>query len=666
MTETSNRAEPIDRSQIIAATALVGLIYLPLIQRLPTQISLLVAGVLGLRVVALLRPLPLNKWVLAPLTIVGVLNVADAYHSLAGRGAGTALLMTMMMLKLLELRSTRDLRLVSVLYGFLLVVQFLFDTSPWLVAYLALLAVGNFALMADLGMQPRPMRWRRRGRLALVLTGQALPLAIVMFLLFPRLDAPLWDLGLGNDTGITGIKDSLEPGTITELVISDEDAFHVRFEEPPPIPAEAMYWRGLVLWNTDGRRWTPSWHGRVDASPTDLVAIGDTLDYVVVLEPTGERWLFSLDLPIRAPTNAKLTTDFQIQSRQKVNDLRLYRMTSAPRHRMSRLSATDRQIGLQLPGNITERMQRLVAGWTAGDADPGQIVERALAYFNDQPFRYTLLPPALGANPTDEFLFETQAGFCEHYASAFALLMRVAGIPSRVVVGYLGAEYNPLSGFFLVRQAEAHAWTEVWIDDEGWVRVDPTAAVHPTRVDDDAQMARLGGQAPVRFRVANDGTLATIGRQLRLLTDALDAGWKNWVVGFSATRQQWLMAAVGLEHLRFYGLVILMFALLALLLAGWSAWINRVPTPADPVVRAWQRICHRLEKIGLPRRNQEGPVDYCRRVEASRPDLKVELAPLLALYLRMRYRAYPAAAEAKLLVRASKGFRPRRSRDRPR
>ena len=660
MAEKTNRRTDIDQRQIILATALVGLIYLPLIPRLPTQISALIGIVLALRIVALLRPVPLNKWLLALITIAGALNVADAFHSLAGRNAGTALLMTMVTLKLLELRTTRDLRLVSLLYGFVLVVQFFFDTAAWLVAYLAVLAVGNFALMADLGMRTVPGRWRQRGRLALILTGQALPLAIVMFLFFPRLDSPLWDLGLDDDTGITGITDSLEPGAISELITSDEDAFHVRFEAPPPMPAEAMYWRGLVLWNTDGRRWTPSWHGQVDAKPTDVAAIGDTVSYTVVLEPTNQHWLFGLDMPLRAPANARLTADLQLRSRERVSDLRVYRMTSAPTYRTTRLSTTDRQSALQLPDNVTERMRALVAEWRAGGAEPRRIVERALDYFNAQPFHYTLLPPALGVNPTDEFLFETQAGFCEHYASAFALLMRIADIPSRIVVGYLGAEYNRLSGFYLVRQSEAHAWTEVWIDDEGWVRVDPTAAVHPSRVDSDEGIARLGDGAPVRYRVADDSPLVTLARQLRLVADAIDAGWKNWVVGFSSARQQWLLSAVGLGHLRFYGLVILMVIPMALLLAGWSALINRAPRPTDPAQRAWQRIGSRLAKIGLPRRASEGPVDYIQRVETRRPDLSRELQRLLTLYLRLRYRAEPGAGDTTALQRASKGFRPKR------
>ena len=661
MADKMSRKTDIDQRQMVLATALVGLIYLPLIPRLPAQISVLIGLLLALRIVALLRPLPLNKWLLALMTVVGVLNVAEAYHSLAGRGAGTALLMTMVVLKLLELRSTRDLRLISLLYGFLLVVQFFFDTAAWLVAYLAVLAVGNFALMADLGMRPVPARWRHRGRLALILTGQALPLAIVMFLFFPRLDSPLWDLGLDDDTGVTGITDSLEPGAISELIISDEDAFHVRFEDPPPMAAEAMYWRGLVLWNTDGRRWTPSWHGQVDAKPTDVVPIGDTVSYTVMLEPTNQRWLFSLDMPIRAPSNAKLTAELQLRSRQPVSDLRVYRMTSAPTYRTTRLSTTDRKNALQLPDNVTDRMRALVAEWRAGDAKPRRIVERALAYFNEQPFHYTLLPPALDVNPTDEFLFETRAGFCEHYASAFALLMRIAGVPSRIVVGYLGADYNRLSGFYLVRQSEAHAWTEVWIDDEGWVRVDPTAAVHPSRIDRDEGLARLGNQAPVRYRVTDDSPLVKLARQLRLVADAIDAGWKNWVVGFSSARQQWLLSAVGLGHLRVYGLVILMVALVAILLAGWSALINRAPRPADPAQRAWWRICSRLARIGLPRRNNEGPVDYIQRIEARRPDLSDELGRLLALYLRLRYRADPGAGDATAFQRESKGFRPKRA-----
>jgi len=650
-----------DRWQIGAMTLLLALASAPLLLTLRPQIGLFIVVLFVLRLAALRwSTLPTGTWVLVGLTLLGGLNVLDAYHGLAGKQPGTALLLTMIALKLLEVRQPRDLRVLSTVFGFLLVVQFLFDTSGWMAAYLAVLLLGNLALMVDLGAESGRARLRSALGTAGSLMIQALPLAVLLFVLFPRLDAPLWDLGLDDNVARTGLKNWLEPGSIGELVISGEDAFRARFDEPPPIGADAMYWRGPVLWRTNGQRWMPDAALEVPAEGPVVEPLAAPVAYTVVIEPTDQHWLLALDMPLVIPSDAILTADLQVRSKRPVDDLRLYRMTSALRYRTLGLSSYEETLALQLPDNITPRMRQLVAGWTADGAPAGSVVQRALDHFNREPFRYTLLPPPLGDNVADSFLFETKSGFCEHYASSFVLLMRIAGIPARIVAGYLGGEYNPISKDYLVRQSDAHAWSEVWLPDKGWVRVDPTAAVAAERVERNGRVAAMGAGAPVRFRIDGESGLAQLIRGARLFADALDAGWTNWVIGFSSSTQRHMLDRLGLGHWREYGLAVLMAAGALAIMLAWSLMLTPKGRAADPVVREWDRFSSRLGRIGLPRGSREGPMDYRDRILAARPDLARDIEPIVACYLNIRYRANGDTAQLAELRRRIAQFHPRR------
>jgi len=690
------RDQPPDRWQFIAATLLLALGAAPLLLELRLQVSLFIIGLMLISGAAIRWPsLQPNRWVLMALTLLGGLIVLMQYYSLVGQNAGSALLLTMIALKRLESRTRRDLRMLVIAFGFLLVIQFLFGESPWLAAWMLLMLVGAVALLADLSVAGQSAQrwadWRAAGRLALILTVQAVPLALVLFVLFPRLDAPLWDLQLGDERAVSGLKDWLEPGSITELILSGEDAFRVRFDADQPLPQglsiNRLYWRGPVLWRTDGQRWLPL-GASADASkpspdstasvmPAALAAarsdnnpsiepapvlefLSDPISYSVMLEPTDQHWLFALELPTELPERSRLTADFQLLADEPVRDLRLYPASSVIDYRMHRLSAAHEQAALQLPPNITERMQALVADWQAQSDTAAQLVRQALDFFSQPPFRYTLLPPKLGENPTDAFLFETQAGFCEHYASSFVLLMRLAGIPSRIVLGYLGGEYNPLSGDYLIRQSDAHAWAEVWLEGRGWTRVDPTAAIDPARVERELRVDTLGRPAPARFRVEETSALGRLVRGAGFLADAFDSGWKNWVLGFSSRDQFQLLDRFGLGALREYGLALLMTIAGSAVMLGWALALARQPGTSDPVQRCWQRFGRRLARIGLEPARHEGPLHYRRRILSARPDLKSSVDPIVETYLDLRYRPSKGSSERpQQLCRQVRRFRPR-------
>ncbi|NEV61438.1 transglutaminase TgpA family protein [Thiorhodococcus minor] len=650
------RAKP---SQVLWTTLLVIAACLPVMPHLRWQVNAFLALVFAVRLLGLRWPSAMpGRGLRILLTFAGVANCLHGYHTLAGQDGGAALFATMITLKLLELDSKRDLRLTTILVGFLIVVQFLFDESFSIAAYLGVVSLGMIALLVKLNGGLGEAGARPALRVTYRLALQALPLTLVLFVLFPRLEAPLWNLGFEREAAMTGMSDTMEPGAISELVVNGEGAFRVRFEGAPPDSGQ-LYWRGPVLWEMDGRRWTQGDAPHESPRPSELVAASEPIEYEVVLEPTRQRWLFALDMPVTAPSDAFITPALQVVARQPINALRRYRVRSVMSYATQAPSQEVRLLALRLPDNITPRMRALVADWGAEAQTEWQLVQRGLAFFNREAFHYTLLPPALGANPADEFLFETRAGFCEHYASAFALLMRIAGIPSRIVLGYLGGEDNDIGGYKIVRQSDAHAWVEVLIPERGWVRVDPTAAVDPSRIDRRSASRLLGANASLRFSIDETNGFARFARSMRLLADTLDATWQNWVLDFSTEDQLALLDKLGLSAFREYGLAALMMLAISLTLAVILLALSRDNPPQDALDALYARFCRKLARAGLPKHHHEGPRDYGRRVTAERPDLAGPVGRFLALYIPSRYSASASPQNLEQLRAQLRDFAPK-------
>lgn len=638
----------------LTLSALVGLAALPLLAEMEPQIAAFTAGALGLGVtISFLPLLTPGTWLLAALTLGGIANVLHAYDTLLGQG-GVSLLLTMSALKTLEIRRERDLRVGFLLVLFLIVTAFLFDQALSTAVLLAVLLVLALALIIELTRGTGGSAWRQSLRLALLLTVQAIPLAVILFVLVPRIAAPLWQLELGTRAATTGMSDSLEIGSITRLTPSDEVAFRVHFEGPAPA-ANELYWRGPVLWQTDGRRWERATWG-LQASPPALQKLDALVHYEVSLEPTAKRWLFALDLPLTAPTDATLTSDHQILADHPVTERRRYRLSSATRYVMTELFAEERLAALQVPSGVTPRLRELVASFAQPSAEPESVVEQALRFFREQPFYYSLAPPPLGEHAVDRFLFETRRGYCEHFASSFALLMRLAGIPARIVLGYLGGAHNTLSGHFLVLQSDAHAWTEVWLEGRGWTRVDPTAVIPPGRIESLATLGWLTREAPVRFRLMEmPGLGQRFGRGLSQIVEAINAGWHVWVLAYSKEHQGALLRSLGLDLVEHAGLLagaVIGCGLFILGMSGLLQWhTTREP---DPAQRLFTRFCRILARQGVARNPREGPLDYGRRAGRMRPELAPTIDRVIGSYLPLRY---GGIREEDLLTRLRVGVR---------
>ncbi|MCC6530982.1 MAG: DUF3488 domain-containing transglutaminase family protein [Burkholderiales bacterium] len=629
----------------------MALVMLPHVERLPLWISLLAVLVVGWRLYVAWQGMSLpKKWLLLLLVAAASAGIYLSFGTLFGRDSGVALLVVMLTLKLLEMASLRDAMIVIFLSYFGILTEFLYSQT---IPTALLMLVGVWVVTATMiGLQWRggAIRYQDSLRLSLQMLAQATPLMLVLFLLFPRVQGPLWGLPRDAYAGITGLSDSMSPGTLSQLTLSDAVAFRVQFQGAMPKPTQ-LYWRGPVLWYFDGM----SWHMGIsfESGAPSYSPGAEAFSYTVTLEPHDKRWLFALDLPAKLAPNSRFTNDFQMLSITPVRQRMRYEMTSHTSYRLGYegLTSFERRRALQLPEGYNWRARALAQNMRRAARDETDMVDRVLGMFRTQQFFYTLTPPLLGEHPIDEFLFTTRSGFCEHYASAFVFLMRAAGIPARVVTGYQGGELNPVGNYMIVRQSEAHAWAEVWLEDKGWLRVDPTAAVSPLRVESGIAAA-IPATDPLPLLIRGDIEWL---RQLRFTWDSLANTWNQWVLGYNPERQFWLLSRVGLDRATWQTLATILVATTTLITLMFAfAMLRRLSRRTrDPVAKAYRKFCRKLARRGAPRAPSEGPADYAVRAAAQLPHAAAAIKAISERYIKLRYgrpRGGESVRELKRLV----------------
>jgi protein-glutamine gamma-glutamyltransferase len=625
----------------------------PHLLRMPLWISALVAGIAGARLlqVRLRGALP-KKWLLALVAVAAAGGILLQYRTLFGREAGVSLLVIMLALKLLETGTRRDGMLLGFLGCFLLVTNFLHSQTIPTALYMLVCA---WLLVATLiGMQytgPWP-GWRQPVKRASTLIAQALPLMAVLFLLFPRVQGPLWGLPQDAYAGLSGLSDNMSPGSLNNLILSDSVAFRAEFSDGRTPDSRDLYWRGPVLWDYDGRTWTAP---RLVQNIEELPADGD-VTYTVTLEPHNKRWLFALEFPGQRPPRSMATRDMQLLSFTPVRSRMRYEMTSSIG---AAYGADDDQSvlsrSLRLPAGSNPRTAAFAEGLRSKHRDDRSLVAAVLDMFRNENFVYTLSPPLLGEQPVDEFLFGTRRGFCEHYASAFTVLMRAAGIPARVVTGYLGGEINPVGGYILVRQADAHAWVEIWLEKTGWVRVDPTAAVSPARVERGIASA-LPRSDPLPMFVRGDFAVL---QRMRLTWDSVTYTWNQWVLGYTPERQRRFLSHLGFSEATWQtmSVMLLIFAGIAVLFGAALALRDLRQARPDVAKAAYDRFCRKLARRGLPRGAAEGPQVFAGRAARQRPDLAAAITDITTLYVNLRYAGKVHPESLQMLERRSRAFK---------
>ncbi|MCL2309571.1 MAG: DUF3488 and transglutaminase-like domain-containing protein [Proteobacteria bacterium] len=599
-------------------------------------------------------PLRWRPWLSIVLGIAALAMVYFAYGYLFYRDASVGLLFILVAVKFSESTTRRDAMLLVCLASFLLITTFFYTQSPLilLTSLLAFFALGGaldaiFLLNASLEKTHIQRTMKRFSILVL----QGVPIALLLFMLFPRLSSPLWGLPQAQ-MAQTGLSDTMGPLDISQLSLSDAIAFRVDFEEEPP-PNAQRYWRGPVFSFYDGVSWK-SWTA-LPAPPEPAAAGEKEIHYTVALEPHFRQWLFALELPSQLPQRldegnnergrrfAYQTTTRQLMSVVPVGQALRYTQVSVLRSHYP-ASQGDAAPNLRLPREGNPKTRELAQRLRGEGSTSQEYVRAVLAYFHNEPFSYTLSPEYIENDPIDGFLFDTRAGFCEHYAAAFVVLMRAAGVPARVVTGYQGGEINPQGGYMIVRQSDAHAWAEVLIDDE-WRRIDPTAAVAPDRIE-----YGLGRALPDDARVPAFARFDTGWfKVLALNWDALKYAWTRHVLEYDYRRQRELWRDWNLGDALWKvvaalaGSAIVWIGLLALFLA----WRTRRSEPAQVL---WRALCSRLARAGLPREADEGPLNYLTRAGDRWPTWRTTLMRMAQAYVVLRYAA-PTARQHRQALR---------------
>lgn len=597
---------------------------------------------------------PLPALVRHGLTLLALAALFTSYGALSGRRAAVSLLAVMLSLKLLECYRIRDARLVVCFSLFLCATQFLFSQGILMPVYGGATVILALVTLAQL---QRSEAWAHQGNAPVIkasllselgfsfrLLALAIPIGLAFFILFPRLATPLWGIPDTTLDSKSGLSDSMSPGSIQNLFMDDSPAFRAEFNGPIPT-LEQLYWRGPVFWRFDGRTWKGGFYGRnIDVS--EMPEAGTPAwDYTIQLEPNERNWLFALDYPASIPPDSRLSMDFQLIRQQPVIQLFQYNIISNPDFvDTPDLSGPLRVQALDLPDDINPRTRRLVEQWRRETPGDRAFVRRVLNHFNQESFHYSLEAPGLGMHSVDEFLFDTRTGFCEHYASTFAVMMRMAGIPTRIVTGYQGGWYSDLGDYVLVRQSDAHAWNEVWFTGSGWTRVDPTAAVSPLRV----QRGSLGALGAPRHLFDYSWL-----RGFRNTSDVIQQRWNDWVIEYGAGRQARLFEPFGLDRMS----PVMLVSVLAFVIAVFSVIVFPIvlrikgPGSQDPILLAWHRFLRRLEKAGVKSLPSEGAIELAQSASKRLPAESAAIHRIADLYTRSRYAPVaPPLAELKQAV----------------
>ncbi|MDC0013688.1 DUF3488 and transglutaminase-like domain-containing protein [Pseudomonadales bacterium] len=662
----------IPRNSLVWMLAAQIAVIVPHVPRLPVWVTLICVGCGLWRVMVYQgRWSYPGRWTKVVFVIAGLVGIGVGYQGrVYGLEPAVALLVVAFVLKLLEMQHKRDAYIVILLGYFVAITEFLFFQSIPYALYTLFAVVLITAALIGLNQTQSHRRPLKTFKLATTLLVQSIPMMLVLFVLFPRI-SPLWTVPLESQAAKSGVTDRMSPGDIASLSLSPELAFKASFNGPVPGPSQ-LYWRGLVLENYDGKTWTrrtnltdgiwrdsqtmPVWAKHIER-------LGDTQSYSIILEPTRQNWLFSLAAAdLSANADIAMLGDYTLAyvHRRGVTTKFKYAVTSDLEYRLETdLSDEVRQRTTNLPSGSNPRARELANLLYAAATSDADYVNRVLIYYADEEFVYTLAPPVLGDNDIDEFLFDSQRGFCEHYAGSFVFMMRTAGIPARIVLGYQGGEYNALANYIAVHQFDAHSWAEVWYEGRGWVRVDPTRMVSPERI----QRGLESAVADENTFLANSPLSWLKYRQLlwlqdlRQQLDAIGHYWDNWVVGYNP-RTQLEFLSTYFENINASRLGLLMLTTFFVLLGIVALFVLRTRNTRllTAVDQQYLRFCQLLAKQGLVRQTGEGPWSYNERVSQTRPDLAPVVTRVTREYTRMNY-DLGAPNNSKALKKAVSAFR---------
>ena len=625
-----------NKSILIFLLASIGLIAFPHSKNIPIPLFAFFYLLLSWRFIGIWKQnwLP-NKLTLFFLTVCGLVLIYSQHHGLLGRDAGTRLFVTALGLKLLEIKSERELYLITYLAFIVAASQFLYQQSLLMAAYILFVCCVLLATLVCINSsKPQPFAALKTAGIILL---QAIPMAVVLFILFPRIEAPKWMFFNEQHQAKAGLSDSMEPGSISDLGMSDELVFRVKFTGALPPPSQ-RYWRGPVLSYTDGKKWTQVTDLRFKQFLDKLVFTGSPYQYTLLMEPQNKNWVFALEMPADYALPLSQNANYQLITSESPDKRTEYKITSYLNYNTGFITRTEYKDATQLPNPPSAKIKQLVKQLQGFDSTPDDFIKQLLTHFRQEDFHYTLTPPLMEKNPIETFLFETRYGFCSHYAAAFVYLMRVANIPARVVTGYQGGEWNKVGNFLEIRQADAHAWAEVWLENKGWVRFDPTAAIAPERIERNINIDQLMPGGIISFAPTGAAAQTAFNwlKQTRQLWSNIDYNWQRWVINYDNKNQSSFLSSLGITDIKammywMIGSIGLIAALLSWLL------LYQKQQAIDPILRIYNRFCKKLAKCGLSKGQCEGAKDFAERIKITLPEQAASIDQITHLFIKLRY-----------------------------
>ena len=647
---------PRDSRDTLFLLAVIAWVLLPQAAHLPWWCSALAVAMLAWRgwLACTLAPLP-GRWVLLAALVLTVGATLATHRTLLGRDAGVTLIVVLLALKTLELRARRDAFVVFFLGFFTMLTSFFYSQSLLTAAAMLLGLLGLLTALVNSHMPAgRPSLWQS-ARMAGRMTLLGAPIMVLLFVLFPRL-APLWGTPGDALSGRSGLSARMQVGNIASLALDEGVALRVRFENGQVPPQGALYFRGPVLATFDGREWVPLQATFPPAlqARAELQVAGVPLDYEITLEPHSRPWLLTLDATAAAPVlpgelRARMSEELQWRVDAPVTDLLRYRARAHTdfRHGPQRMVASLQDYTALPRGFNPRTLQWAMELRREFGNDSAALVGRVLEQLRTGGYVYTLEPGVFGQHTADEFWFDRKQGFCEHMASSFAVLMRAAGIPARIVTGYQGGERNlTLGDYWVVRQSDAHAWTEVWLTGQGWVRVDPTAAVAPGRT---GSLQRLLAPRGAIATVVGNVVSPTFVQSGRAVWEAVNNAWNQKILNYTQSRQLNLLRALGFESPSWEDLGLLLLGALVLASLGGAAWTRWERRRSDPWQRLLAQVRQRLQRQGLALGAAVTPREMAARLAQRHDprDNRVQaLQAWLARYEQLRYARRPGGQHA--------------------
>ncbi|OQK15260.1 transglutaminase [Methyloprofundus sedimenti] len=647
--------QTINQRSIIFLLICIGLIALPHALHVPLPVFAFFSVLLVWRFVCVWYPAYLpNQLLIFLLLLSGISLLVIMHQGVFGRDAGTAVFLVALAMKLLEIKTLRDVYLIVYLAFIVAATQFLYLQNILMAAYILLVCVSLLVtlIIINNANQSNLASLKTAGKILF----QALPLMIILFIFFPRVEAPRWSFLQNENQAKSGLSDTLEPGSISQLGLSGELVFRAKFIGDLPPNAE-RYWRGPVFSYTDGKKWTQTRNTYFKRYLDKVSFTGKPYQYQLLMEPQAKNWVYGLDMPATYEWPLQENGNHQLLSSEPPGKRAEYKITSYAQYNTGYITKTELSDNLQLPNQVESRVEKLVTQLGGFNAPPEIFINNLFAYFRNNEFYYTLMPPLMNEKPIETFLFDTRAGFCGHYASAFVYLMRVAGIPARIVSGYQGGTFNATGDFIEVRQANAHAWSEVWIQNKGWVRYDPTTAIAPERIEQDVNIEQQIANNAVSFApIQLDSQTLSLLRQARNLWSSVDYNWHHWIINYDRRQQFSFLSGLGIDTLR--SMLYWLMGLVAVVTIFLAIYVLRKQTPVlDKAQIYYAKACRKLAKTGLIKQANEGANDFARRVSAQLPDIADSFDHITQLYVQIRYAKQTEGVTLEQLKSSASAFR---------